>query len=77
MSCTVLYFYFLVSTVKIKVLEFPSWRSRSKSDHEVAGLTPGLTQWVKDQCCCELWCMYVADVARIWHCCACGIGQQQ
>ena len=25
-------------------------------NHEVAGLIPGLAQWVNIQCCCELWC---------------------
>ena len=26
------------------------------SNREVAGLIPGLTQWVKDLACLELWC---------------------
>ena len=26
------------------------------SNHEVAGLIPGLTQWVGILRCCELWC---------------------
>ena len=25
-------------------------------NHEVAGSTPVLAQWVKDRHCCELWC---------------------
>ena len=25
--------------------------------HEDVGFIPGLTQWIEDQCCCELWCM--------------------
>ena len=28
--------------------EFPLWHSRNESNHEVAGLIPGLDQWVKD-----------------------------
>ena len=24
--------------------------------HKDVGLIPGLTQWVKDSCCCGLWC---------------------
>ena len=30
--------------------EFPSWHSRNNltRNHEVVGLIPGLTQWVKD-----------------------------
>ena len=30
-------------------------------NHEVADLIPGLAQWVKDQCCHELWCR-----SQIW-----------
>ena len=30
---------------------------------------------LRSRCCCELW-PWVMDVAQIWHCCGCGIGQQ-
>ena len=42
------------------------------SIQEHVGLIHGLTQWVKYQCCWELW--WVTDAAQIW--CCCGIGQQ-
>ena len=38
--------------------EFPSWRSGNEltRNHEVAGWTPSLAQWIKDPALCELWC---------------------
>ena len=43
--------------------------------HEVTRLIPGLSQWVKDPA--FPWAVvYIADAARIWHCCGCGVGHQ-
>ena len=44
------------------------------SVHEDVCSIPGLTQWVKDS---ELVCavVWVTDVAWIWRCCGCGVGQ--
>ena len=42
---------------------------------EDVGSIPGLTQWVKDLALLQA-AMEVTDVARIWRCCGCGVGQQ-
>ena len=42
---------------------------------EDEGLIPGLTQWVKNLTLPQA-VVWVADVARIWHCWGCGVGWQ-
>ena len=51
------------------------WLTNLTGNHEVAGLTPGPAQWVKDP---VLLCTVVefADVVQIPHCCGCGVGWQ-
>ena len=38
-------------------------------NHEVAGLIPGLAQWVKDLSCHELWCRRGLDLVLLWLWC--------
>ena len=48
--------------VKKKNQEFPSWHSGNNQtrNHEVAGLIPGLDQWVKNLALRWLWCRLAA-----------------
>ena len=45
------------------------------SIHEDVGLIPGLTQWVEGGSGIAMSCG-IADIARIWFCCGCGVGWQ-
>ena len=57
--------------------EFPLWCSGNNltHNHEVAGLIPSLTQWLKDPAL--PWAVvYVEDVAQILCCYGCGVGWQ-
>jgi len=42
---------------------------------EVVGLIPGIAQGVKDLALPQA-VVWVADMARIWHCCGSGVGRQ-
>ena len=51
------------------------WVKNPSSIYEDVGLIPGLDQWVKDLVLLQA-SVEVSDVACIWHCCGCGVGQQ-
>ena len=51
------------------------WVKNLTSIHKDVGLIPGLDQWVMDPALLQA-TVQVADVARIWWCCGCGISWQ-
>ena len=53
------------------------WVTNSTNTHEdeEEGLIPGLSQWVEDLALPRA-VVKVADKARIWHYCGCGVDQQ-
>ena len=53
----------------------PQWVKNLTSNHEDVGLIPDLAQWVEDLALPQA-VAQVTDVAQIWHCCGCGVGQQ-
>ena len=64
--------------LKKKIREFSVWLSGLRTQHcvcEDVGLIPGFVQWVKDLMLPQA-AGQVADVARIWRCCGCGVGRQ-
>ena len=55
-----------------EILIMTLWVKNRASMHEVMGLIPGLSQWVKDQALLQA-LAYVTDMAQIWCCCGCGV----
>ena len=45
------------------------WVMNPTRINEDVGLIPGLARWVKDPV------LLVTDMAQIWRCCGCGVGQ--
>ena len=50
------------------------WLTDPTRNREIVGSIQALTQWVKDPAL--PWAVvWVIDIAQIWHCCGCGVGQ--
>ena len=49
--------------------------TNSTSIHEDAGLIPGFTHWLRNWCCCELWCRSQTQL-RSQTAVSCGLGRQ-
>ena len=53
----------------------PQWLMNPTRNPEVGGLIPGLAPWVEDPVLPSA-VVWVADVAWIWCCRGCGVGQR-